>query len=170
MANASRSMRHDPRITWIGRFIRKTSIDELPQLWCVLKGDMSLVGPRPALVEGVAQYTLDDRRRLDVTPGITCIWQVTGRADIPFRSGRTGHAIHSEQSLWTDLKLLLKTIPAVISGFRSCRHFTDEASARQALQRKKIYGYLSIPPQFEQKTVSGTGATLTYYYHYAFFR
>ncbi len=110
-------MRHDPRITWIGRFIRKTSIDELPQLWCVLKGDMSLVGPRPALVREVAQYTLDDRRRLDVTPGITCIWQVTGRADIPFdQQVELDMQYIQEQSLWTDLKLLLKTIPAVISG------------------------------------------------------
>ena len=78
---------------------------------------MSLVGPRPALVREVAQYTLDDRRRLDVTPGITCIWQVTGRADIPFdQQVELDMQYIQEQSLWTDLKLLLKTIPAVISG------------------------------------------------------
>lgn len=110
-------MRHDPRITWIGRIIRKTSIDELPQLWCVLKGEMSLVGPRPALVREVDQYSLNDRRRLDVTPGITCIWQVNGRADIPFdQQVELDVQYIKEQSLWTDVKLLLKTIPAVISG------------------------------------------------------
>lgn len=110
-------MRKDPRITWIGRIIRKTSIDELPQLWCVLKGDMSLVGPRPALVREVEQYSLDDRRRLDVTPGITCIWQVNGRADIPFdQQVELDVQYIKEQSLWTDIKLLLKTIPAVITG------------------------------------------------------
>ncbi len=73
-------MRRDPRITWIGSLIRKTSIDELPQLWCVIKGDMSLVGPRPALVSEVERYTLEDRRRLEVKPGLTCIWQVSGRS------------------------------------------------------------------------------------------
>ena len=77
-------MKRDPRITWIGRIIRKLSIDELPQLWCVLKGEMALVGPRPPVPMEVAEYTLDDRRRLDATPGLTCIWQVSGRGDIPF--------------------------------------------------------------------------------------
>ncbi len=110
-------IRKDPRITWIGRIIRKTSIDELPQLWCVLKGEMSLVGPRPALVREVDQYSLEDRRRLDITPGITCFWQVNGRADIPFdQQVELDVQYIREQSLWTDLKLLLKTIPAVITG------------------------------------------------------
>ena len=77
-------MKDDPRVTWIGRIIRKLSIDELPQLWCVLKGDMSLVGPRPPVPREVAKYTLADRRRLDAIPGLTCIWQVSGRGDIPF--------------------------------------------------------------------------------------
>ena len=77
-------MKHDPRVTWIGRIIRQLSIDELPQLWCVLQGDMSLVGPRPPVPREVAHYTLADRRRLDVTSGLTCIWQVSGRSDIPF--------------------------------------------------------------------------------------
>jgi lipopolysaccharide/colanic/teichoic acid biosynthesis glycosyltransferase len=72
-------MKNDPRVTWIGKIIRKLSIDELPQLWCVLDGKMSLVGPRPPLPKEVARYTLPDRRRLDVKPGLTCIWQVSGR-------------------------------------------------------------------------------------------
>ena len=71
-------MKKDPRITWIGRIIRKLSVDELPQLWNVLKGEMSLVGPRPPVPREVAQYSLADRRRLDVIPGLTCIWQVSG--------------------------------------------------------------------------------------------
>lgn len=109
--------RHDPRVTWIGRIIRKTSIDELPQLWCVLKGEMSLVGPRPALVREVNRYSLDERRRLDATPGLTCIWQVSGRANVPFPEQlRMDVEYIEQQSLWQDLKLLLKTIPAVITG------------------------------------------------------
>ena len=110
-------MKRDPRITWIGSFIRKTSIDELPQLWCVIKGDMSLVGPRPALVNEVERYTLDNRRRLDITPGLTCIWQVSGRSEIPFdEQCRMDVQYIEEQSVMADLRLLLKTIPAVITG------------------------------------------------------
>jgi lipopolysaccharide/colanic/teichoic acid biosynthesis glycosyltransferase len=110
-------IRRDPRVTWIGRIIRKTSIDELPQLWCVLKGDMSLVGPRPPLEKEVARYTLADRRRLDATPGITCIWQVSGRSDIPFPQQVELDVEYIEkQSLGEDLRLLIKTIPAVITG------------------------------------------------------
>lgn len=110
-------IKRDPRITRIGRIIRKTSIDELPQLWCVLKGEMSLVGPRPALVHEVARYTLDDRSRLDAIPGLTCIWQVSGRSKIPFPEQVNLDVQYIEQqSLWTDLKLLFLTIPAVITG------------------------------------------------------
>ena len=110
-------MKNDPRITWIGRIIRKTSIDELPQLWCVLTGQMSLVGPRPALEKEVARYTLDDRRRLDAMPGLTCTWQVSGRSDIPFpEQVRLDVDYIERQSLVEDLRLLLKTIPAVITG------------------------------------------------------
>jgi lipopolysaccharide/colanic/teichoic acid biosynthesis glycosyltransferase len=110
-------MKDDPRITWIGRIIRKLSIDELPQLWCVLVGDMSLVGPRPPVPREVAHYTLFDRRRLDVTPGLTCIWQVSGRSEIPFeRQVQLDLQYIESRSLLLDLKLLLKTIPAVLLG------------------------------------------------------
>jgi len=110
-------MKKDPRVTWIGRIIRKTSVDELPQLWCVLKGDMSLVGPRPPLPGEVLHYSLRDRRRLDVKPGLTCIWQVSGRGDIPFdRQVELDVRYIESQSLGLDLVLLLKTAPAILIG------------------------------------------------------
>ena len=110
-------MRRDPRITLLGRFLRKTSLDEWPQLWNVLNGDMSLVGPRPHLPEEVAKYNIAERRRLDVKPGITCIWQVSGRSEIPFNKQVQLDLEYIEsQSIWLDMKLLLKTIPAVIFG------------------------------------------------------
>lgn len=110
-------MKKDPRITWIGRLIRRTSIDELPQLWCILRGDMSLVGPRPPVPREVALYTLKDRRRLDVIPGLTCIWQVEGRGDVPFdQQVEMDLAYIESQSVWFDIRLLLKTVPAVITG------------------------------------------------------
>jgi exopolysaccharide biosynthesis polyprenyl glycosylphosphotransferase len=110
-------MKQDPRITRVGRIIRRLSIDELPQLWNVLKGDMSLVGPRPALPVEVGQYSIDDRGRLETKPGITCTWQVTGRSDIPFdEQVMLDIEYIQEQSVKNDLKLLVKTVPAVISG------------------------------------------------------
>jgi lipopolysaccharide/colanic/teichoic acid biosynthesis glycosyltransferase len=110
-------MKNDPRITWIGAILRKTSLDELPQLWCVLKGEMSLVGPRPPLPDEVARYTLAERRRLDIVPGMTGIWQVSGRADVPFeRQVKLDVQYIQSQSFWLDFKILLKTIPAVIMG------------------------------------------------------
>jgi len=110
-------MRHDPRVTRIGRFIRKTSIDELPQLWNVFKGDMSLVGPRPPVPAEVNEYSLADRRRLEVIPGITCIWQVSGRSEIPFdQQVELDVDYIQSQSLWTDIKILLKTIPTLLLG------------------------------------------------------
>jgi lipopolysaccharide/colanic/teichoic acid biosynthesis glycosyltransferase len=110
-------MKRDPRVTWIGRIIRKLSIDELPQLWCVFKGEMSLVGPRPPVPGEVARYSLADRRRLDVVPGLTCIWQVSGRGDIPFPEQVKLDVDYIEsQNLWLDLKLLLQTVPAVLLG------------------------------------------------------
>jgi lipopolysaccharide/colanic/teichoic acid biosynthesis glycosyltransferase len=110
-------MKRDPRITWIGRIIRRLSIDELPQLWCVLRGDMSLVGPRPPVPSEVAKYTLEDRRRLDVVPGLTCIWQVSGRGTIPFPQQVAMDAEYIERrGPWLDFVLLLRTIPAVLTG------------------------------------------------------
>lgn len=113
----SYKVKKDPRVTWFGRFIRKSSIDELPQLWNVVKGDMSLVGPRPHVHREVDAYSLTDRKRLDVVPGITCIWQISGRADIAFPEQLELDLAYIEsQSLWTDLKILLKTIPAVLTA------------------------------------------------------
>lgn len=110
-------MKRDPRVTWIGRFIRRGSIDELPQFWCVLKGEMSLVGPRPPVPSEVERYTLADRRRLDAMPGLTCTWQVSGRGEIPFDKQVELDVEYIEsQSIWFDLKLIFLTIPAVLFG------------------------------------------------------
>ena len=108
-------MVNDPRITPIGRFIRKTSIDELPQLFNVIKGEMSLVGPRPPLPDEVSKYQWLFRRRLSVKPGITCVWQVSGRSGTTFDEWMTMDKQYVENwSLLLDLKILLKKIPAVI--------------------------------------------------------
>ena len=108
-------IKDDPRITKVGRFLRKTSIDELPQLFNVLKGDMSLVGPRPPLPDEVRDYQRSDCRRLEALPGITCIWQVSGRSNIPFdQQVELDINYIRNQSLGLDLVLLLKTIPAVL--------------------------------------------------------
>lgn len=110
-------MRHDPRITRVGRIIRRFSIDELPQIINVLRGDMSLVGPRPALPGEVEQYTLEQRKRLHATPGITCLWQVSGRSDIPFTGQvRLDLDYIQSTSMKKDLMILIKTVPAVLSG------------------------------------------------------
>jgi lipopolysaccharide/colanic/teichoic acid biosynthesis glycosyltransferase len=110
-------MKNDPRVTKIGRIIRRFSIDELPQLINVLKGDMSLVGPRPPLPREVSEYTLEDRKRLHVKPGITCLWQIKGRSEIPFsQQVQLDLEYIGSQNIFKDLIILLKTIPAVISG------------------------------------------------------
>ena len=110
-------MKHDPRITRCGRFIRRFSIDELPQIVNVLIGDMSLVGPRPPLPREVDLYTLEDRKRLQVTPGLTCLWQISGRSDIPFaKQVQLDKEYIRSQSFWRDILILLKTIPAVLTG------------------------------------------------------
>ncbi len=109
--------RRDPRITRIGRFLRASSIDELPQLFNVLKGEMSLVGPRPPLAKEVADYELWQRRRLAVRPGLTCLWQVSGRSEVGFEDWvRMDLWYVRNQSFASDLKLLLKTPYSVLTG------------------------------------------------------
>jgi exopolysaccharide biosynthesis polyprenyl glycosylphosphotransferase len=110
-------MRNDPRVTPLGRFLRKTSIDEWPQFWNVLKGDMSLVGPRAPLPEEVREYTRWQRRRLSVRPGITCLWQVSGRNEIDFHEWMKLDLHYIDNwSLLLDLKILLRTFPVVLLG------------------------------------------------------
>lgn len=108
-------MKNDPRITRVGRIIRKLSIDELPQLFNVLKGEMSLVGPRPAVPSEVARYTYEQLGRLHAIPGITGLQQVSGRSNLDFKRWvELDLQYISEQSIWKDLEILAKTIPAVI--------------------------------------------------------
>lgn len=110
-------LRSDPRVTWLGRFLRRFSLDELPQLWNVLRGDMSLVGPRPPIPEEVAKYQRWQRRRLAMKPGLTCLWQISGRNEIDFDRWMQLDLEYIDS--WTpmlDLKILLRTIPAVLSG------------------------------------------------------
>ena len=110
-------MKYDPRITPVGRFIRKFSIDELPHLFNVLLGDMSLVGPRPPLPSEVRTYSLEERKRLNITPGITCVWQVSGRSELPFsKQIALDKEYISSRSAWKDFLILLKTIPAILTG------------------------------------------------------
>lgn len=108
-------MKNDPRITKTGKWIRKYSIDELPQIINVLIGDMTLVGPRPAVPSEVRLYKQSDRVRLEAKPGITCIWQVSGRSSIPFeKQVLLDKDYILQQSIMTDITLLLKTVPAVV--------------------------------------------------------
>jgi len=120
-------MKDDPRITKVGRFIRKSSLDELPQFWNVLKGEMSLVGPRPPVPREVALYSQADRRRFLVKPGITCLWQVGEREGRLFEIGDRNQIDFPEQvaldvryiesqSVWRDLWILAKTVPAILFG------------------------------------------------------
>ena len=110
---------NDPRVTRMGRFLRKTSLDELPQLFSVIRGDMSLVGPRPPIPVEVEEYELWQRRRLAVTPGITCLWQVSGRNQIGFSEWmRLDMAYIDHLSFALDLRIMLLTVPAVIRGSR----------------------------------------------------
>lgn len=110
-------MKQDPRITKIGRFIRRYSIDETPQFFNVLSGDISIVGPRPPLPQEVAQYTLAERKRLHVKPGLTCLWQIGGRSDIPFEEQVNLDLQYIQsRSIWNDFRIMLKTVPAVLLG------------------------------------------------------
>jgi len=110
-------MTDDPRITRVGKFLRKSSIDELPQLFNILKGEMSLVGPRPPLPEEVTKYDLWQRRKLSMKPGLTGLWQISGRDDASFENWmKLDLKYIDEWSVWNDIKIFFKTIPAVIKG------------------------------------------------------
>ena len=110
-------IRDDPRVTRVGRFLRRCSIDELPQLWNVLRGDMSLVGPRPPLPEEFLLYGPREQRRLEVKPGITCIWQVSGRSDLDFDTWVDMDLAYIDTwSLRLDARLLGRTVAAVLTG------------------------------------------------------
>ena len=110
-------IRKDPRTTPVGAILRKLSIDELPQLINVLKGEMSLVGPRPPLLSEVDLYDWRDRRRLSIKPGITCLWQISGRNELTFEEWMILDCKYIDNwSVWLDLKILLMTIPVVIFG------------------------------------------------------
>jgi lipopolysaccharide/colanic/teichoic acid biosynthesis glycosyltransferase len=109
-------MTNDPRVTRVGGFLRRTSLDELPQLLNVLRGEMSLVGPRPLVIDEDAQVVGLDRSRLHLTPGMTGPWQVLGSSRIPLRDMVTiDYLYRANWSLWLDVKILLRTIPHVLS-------------------------------------------------------
>jgi lipopolysaccharide/colanic/teichoic acid biosynthesis glycosyltransferase len=114
-------IKDDPRLTRTGKWLRKFSLDELPQFFNVLRGNMSLVGPRPPVPREVALYSLADRRRLAAKPGITCFWQIGGRSEIDF-SGQVKLDVNyiEAQNLLVDVKILAKTVPAVLSGKGAC--------------------------------------------------
>ncbi|QDU89327.1 putative sugar transferase EpsL [Pirellulimonas nuda] len=108
---------NDPRVTWIGRLLRRGSIDEMPQLFNVLRGDMSLVGPRPPVPSEVEKYSWRDMQRFEAKPGLTCIWQVSGRSRLSFPEQIELDLDYIEnRSLWLDARLILLTLPAVLSG------------------------------------------------------
>jgi len=110
-------MRQDPRITRIGRGLRRCSLDEVPQLLNVLRGEMSLVGPRPALPREVALYTPDQHQRLSVLPGLTGLWQVSGRATLSFEASVALDLLYVQrQSFWLNVVILARTVPAVLTG------------------------------------------------------
>jgi exopolysaccharide biosynthesis polyprenyl glycosylphosphotransferase len=114
-------MKNDPRITRVGKWLRRFSLDELPQFFNVLQGDMSLVGPRPPTPREVSQYSPADRRRLAVKPGLTCFWQVGGRSNIDFsRQVKLDVQYIETAGFWVDVKLLVRTVRAVVGGNGAC--------------------------------------------------
>jgi lipopolysaccharide/colanic/teichoic acid biosynthesis glycosyltransferase len=109
-------MRHDPRVSRVGKFLRRTSLDELPQLFNILKGEMSLVGPRPPLPREVAKYRPADMIRLSVKPGLTCLWQVSGRSTVGFDAWMEYDREYVRRlSPWLDAAILIRTVWAVLS-------------------------------------------------------
>jgi lipopolysaccharide/colanic/teichoic acid biosynthesis glycosyltransferase len=114
-------LKDDPRLTRVGKCLRRLSLDEFPQFYNVLLGDMSIVGPRPPVPREVARYSLADRRRLAVKPGLTCLWQVNGRSEIDF-SGQVRLDVEyiETQGFWSDCKILVRTVPAVLTGRGAC--------------------------------------------------
>ncbi|WP_256710719.1 sugar transferase [Paenibacillus sp. FSL H8-0548] len=117
ISGAMFKMKDDPRITKIGKLIRKTSIDELPQLLNVLRGEMSLVGPRPPLSREVAEYTEYDKQRLSITPGCTGLWQVSGRNNLSFKQMVELDLAYIEQRcIWFDIKIMFRTVKAVVAS------------------------------------------------------
>jgi exopolysaccharide biosynthesis polyprenyl glycosylphosphotransferase len=114
---AAFKMKNDPRITTVGKFLRKTSIDELPQLFNILKGEMSLVGPRPPLANEVSRYDRWQRRKLSMKPGLTCLWQISGRSDVSFEEWMKLDLQYIDNwSFWKDAEILARTVPAIIKG------------------------------------------------------
>lgn len=117
VSGAMFKMKNDPRVTRIGKILRKTSVDELPQLWNVFVGNMSLVGPRPALPSEVAEYTAYDKKRLAVTPGCTGLWQVSGRSSVGFKEMVELDLTYiKNRTVWYDLKIIVKTVRVLLGS------------------------------------------------------